>query len=130
MGEAETTAATLDVEIGGLGGEVTLADLFPSPWVESHCEAASISEFLEESGFAVADQDSFESIPTHELDRYVDANTEFDDWQAMLSAGVERYVLEQGATGEAAADAADEVEAAEEGDSADAETEDSLEAGV
>ncbi|MFK5604750.1 MULTISPECIES: hypothetical protein [unclassified Haloferax] len=129
MGEAETTAATLDVEIGGLGGEVTLADLFPSPWVESHCEAASISEFLEESGFAVADQDSFESIPTHELDRYVDANTEFDDWQAMLSAGVERYVLEQGATGEAA-DAADEVEAAEEGDSADAETEDSLEAGV
>ncbi|ELZ54878.1 MULTISPECIES: hypothetical protein [unclassified Haloferax] len=130
MGEAETTAATLDVEIGGLGGEVTLADLFPSPWVESHCEAASISEFLEESGFAVADQDSFESIPTHELDRYVDANTEFDDWQGMLSAGVERYVLEQGATGEAAADAADEVEAAEEGDSADAETEDSLEAGV
>lgn len=64
------------------------------------------------------------------MDRYVDANTEFDDWQAMLSAGVERYVLEQGATGEAAADAADEVEAAEEGDSADAETEDSLEAGV
>ncbi|POG56316.1 hypothetical protein [Haloferax marisrubri] len=127
MGEAETTAATLDVEIGGLGGEVTLADLFPSSWVESHCQAASISEFLEESGFAVADQESFESIPTHELDRYVDANTEFDDWQAMLSAGVERYVLEQAGTGDTAAD---ELEAVEGSDSAEAETEDSLEAGV
>ncbi|ELZ99414.1 hypothetical protein [Haloferax sulfurifontis] len=132
MGEAETTAATLDVEIGGLGGEVTLADLFPSSWVESHCQAASISEFLEESGFAVADQDSFESIPTHEWDRYVESNTEFDDWQEMLSAGVERYVLEQAGTGDPAdeVEALDEVETADGGDSADAETEDSLEAGV
>ncbi|EMA04660.1 hypothetical protein [Haloferax denitrificans] len=132
MGEAETTAAALDVEIGGLGGEVTLADLFPSPWVESHCQAASISEFLEESGFAVADQDSFESIPTHEWDRYVESNTEFDDWQEMLSAGVERYVLEQAGTGDPTdeVEALDEVETADGGDSADAETEDSLEAGV
>ncbi|ELZ67993.1 hypothetical protein C5B91_10665 [Haloferax sp. Atlit-10N] len=136
MGEAETTAATLDVEIGGLGGEVTLADLFPSSWVESHCQAASISEFLEESGFAVADQESFESIPAHELDRYVDANTEFDDWQEMLSAGVERYVLEQAGSDGPAADAAaevddvGEVEAVEGSDSAETETEDSLEAGV
>ncbi|MFC7127789.1 hypothetical protein [Haloferax chudinovii] len=133
MGEAETTAATLDVEIGGLGGEVTLADLFPSPWVESHCQAASISEFLEESGFAVADQDSFESIPTHEWDRYVESNTEFDDWQAMLSAGVERYVLEQAGAGGQAADeveAVDEADTTDGSDSADTEAEDSLEAGV
>ncbi|CQR49752.1 MULTISPECIES: hypothetical protein [Haloferax] len=136
MGEAETTAATLDVEIGGLGGEVTLADLFPSSWVESHCQAASISEFLEESGFAVEDQDSFESIPPHEWDRYVESNTEFDDWQGMLSAGVERYVLEQARAGERAADTADEVETVDEvdttdgSDSTDTEVEDSLEAGV
>ncbi|RLM48657.1 hypothetical protein DVK02_18935, partial [Halobellus sp. Atlit-31R] len=95
MGEAETAAATLDVEIGGLGGEVTLADLFPSTWVESHCDATSISEFVEQSGFEVSDQESFESIPSHKWDRYVDLHTEFDNWQAMLSAGVERYVLER-----------------------------------
>ncbi|KTG27156.1 hypothetical protein, partial [Haloferax profundi] len=90
MGEAETSAETLDVEIGGLGGEVTLADLFPPTWVESYSDATSIGDFVDNSGFDVSDQESFESIPTHKWDRYVDAHSEFDDWQSMLSAAVER----------------------------------------
>ncbi|KAB1188251.1 MULTISPECIES: hypothetical protein [Haloferax] len=98
MGEAETSAAALDVEIGGLGGEVTLADLFPPSWVESRCDATSIGEFVDNSGFDVSDQESFESIPTHKWDRYVDTHSEFDDWQSMLSAAVERYVLERAGT--------------------------------
>ncbi|ELZ93023.1 hypothetical protein C440_12016 [Haloferax mucosum ATCC BAA-1512] len=141
MGEAESTAATLDVEIGGLGGEVTLVDLFPSSWVETHCDATSIGEFVEESGFEVSDQESFESIPSHKWDRYVDSNTEFDDWQAMLSAGVERYVLERANIAESDADVsavgtdtietADSTETAESVDSGDAaEREESAEASV
>jgi hypothetical protein len=98
MGEAESSAATLDVEIGGLGGEVTLADLFPATWVESHTDATSISNFVDNSGFDVSDQESFESIPTHEWDRYVESHSEFDDWESMLSAAVERYVLERAGT--------------------------------
>ncbi|KAB1196068.1 MULTISPECIES: hypothetical protein [Haloferax] len=114
MGEAETSAASLDVEIGGLGGEVTLADLFPPTWVESHTDSTSIDKFVDDSGFDVSDQESFESIPTHKWDRYVDTHTEFDDWQSMLSAAVERYVLERTGTTDADSDEPDtESESAE-----------------
>ncbi|WP_416841204.1 hypothetical protein [Haloferax sp. DFSO52] len=112
MGEAEPSAGSLDVEIGGLGGEVTLADLFPPTWVESHTDSTSIDRFVDDSEFEVSDQESFESIPTHKWDRYVDSHTEFDDWQSMLSAAVERYVLERaGTTGSDSDSDADEPDA-------------------
>lgn len=101
MGEADGSAASLDVEIGGLGGDVTLADLFPPAWVESHTDSTTIDKFVDDSDFDVSDQESFESIPTHKWDRYVNSHSEFDDWQSMLSAGVERYVLERTGTTDA-----------------------------
>ena len=120
MGEAEASAATLDVEIGGLGGEVTLADLFPPAWVESHTDATSIGEFVDNSGFDVSDQESFESIPTHKWDRHVETHTEFDDWQSMLSAGVERYVLERAGTTDAENESSTENESLDGEESAEA----------
>lgn len=120
MGEAETSAATLDVEIGGLGGEVTLADLFPPSWVESHCDATSIGAFVVDSGFDVSDQESFESIPTHEWDRYVETHSEFDDWQSMLSAAVERYVLQGAGTTDADESSSAEHESFDREESAEA----------
>lgn len=108
MGEAEDRPASLDVAIGGLGGEVTLADLFPPSWVDSHCDATSIDEFVAASGFEVTDQESFESIPDHEWNRHVEANSTFDDWESMLSAGVEHYVSERGEEADEAADAPDD----------------------
>ncbi|WP_396612402.1 hypothetical protein ACH9L7_03745 [Haloferax sp. S1W] len=104
MGEAEDRPASLDVEIGGLGGEVTLADLFPPSWVDEHCDVASIDEFVAESGFDVTDQESFESIPDHEWNRHVETHSTFDDWEAMLSAGVEHYVSARNGDTDAAAD--------------------------
>ncbi|MFC7201890.1 hypothetical protein ACFQJC_00025 [Haloferax namakaokahaiae] len=92
-GQTETEPLSLDVEIGGLGGDVTLADLFPPAWIQTHCDANSISEFIDSSGFEIDDQESFESIPDHEWDRHVSTCSEFEDWEAMLSAGVEQYVM-------------------------------------
>ncbi|WP_410767237.1 hypothetical protein [Haloferax sp. DFSO60] len=92
-GQTKTEPLSLDVEIGGLGGEVTLADLFPPTWMQAHCNASSIGEFIANSDFEIDDQESFESIPDHEWDRHVSASSEFESWEAMLSSGVEQYAL-------------------------------------
>lgn len=130
MGEVEMMVVMFDVEIGGFGGEVMLVDLFLLLWVELYCEVVLISEFFEESGFVVVDQDFFELILIYELDWYVDVNIEFDDWQVMFFVGVECYVFEQGVMGEVVVDVVDEVEVVEEGDLVDVEIEDFFEVGV
>ncbi|QIB74707.1 hypothetical protein GL213_07280 [Halogeometricum borinquense] len=84
--------ATISGEIGGLGGDVTLDDLFGDDWMAAHTDSGSIAEFIESCDYEVEDQESFENIPDHEWDDHVAVHSEFDDWRSMLSAAVESYV--------------------------------------
>jgi hypothetical protein len=112
--------------IGGLGGDVTLADLFDDEWVSAHTDASSIAEFVASCEHEVTDQSSFEEIPEEEWDDYVAAHSEFADWGEMLSAAVEEYVAgvnADDAESELGAEAGDHTEPDAAVDSeADAET--------
>lgn len=90
----DTTAleATVSGEIGGLGGDVTLNDLFGDDWMAAHTDSDSIGAFIQSCDYEVEDQESFEGIPDREWDDYVATHSEFDDWRSMLSAAVESYV--------------------------------------
>jgi hypothetical protein len=84
--------ATVSGEIGGLGGDVTLDDLFGDDWMATHTDSESIAGFIESCSHEVEGQESFENIPEREWDDHVAAHSEFDDWRSMLSAAVESYV--------------------------------------
>ncbi|SFR57693.1 hypothetical protein [Halogeometricum limi] len=84
--------ATVSGEIGGLGGDVTLDDLFGDEWMAAHTDSDCIADFVQSCGHEVEDQESFENIPDREWDDHVAAHSSFDDWRSMLSAAVESYV--------------------------------------
>jgi hypothetical protein len=84
--------ATFSGEIGGLGGDVTLDDLFGDDWMAMHTDSESIAAFIESCDYEVDDQESFENIPDERWDDHVAAHSQFDDWRSMLSAAVETYV--------------------------------------
>lgn len=84
--------AAVSGEIGGLGGDVTLEDLFAEEWMREHTDAASIGAFVAEGDFGVTDQESFEAVPDEEWDDHVAENSEFGSWREMLNAAIETYV--------------------------------------
>lgn len=75
------------------GGEVPMAELFTSDFMQNYTEFESFEAFLDESPWAVETQAEFETIPTEELDAYVEERTGFDSWETMLSVGGREYVL-------------------------------------
>ncbi|RDI70273.1 hypothetical protein [Halopelagius longus] len=90
--ERRAVEAAVSGEIGGLGGDVTLEDLFAEEWMREHTDAASIGAFVAESDFDVTDQESFEEIPDEEWDDHVAGNSQFGSWREMLNAAIETYV--------------------------------------
>lgn len=90
--ERRAIGAAICEDIGGLGGDVTLEDLFAEEWMAEYTDAASIGAFVAESDFEVTDQESFEGIPDAAWDDHVAAHSEFDSWPEMLNAAVESYV--------------------------------------
>lgn len=92
MREKPSALDAVSGEIGGLGGDVTLDDLFGDDWMAMHTDSESIAEFIRSCDYEVEDQESFENIPDRRWDAHVAAHSEFDDWRSMLSAAVETYV--------------------------------------
>ncbi|SFH07021.1 hypothetical protein SAMN04488063_0085 [Halopelagius inordinatus] len=90
--ERRAIEAAISGDIGGLGGDVTLEDLFAEEWMVEYTDAPSIGAFVAESEFEVTDQESFERIPDAEWDDHVAAHSEFESWRGMLNAAVESYV--------------------------------------
>ncbi len=95
--------------MGGLGGAISLDDLFPERWMDEHTDAESIEAFVLESDFDVESPEPFQDIPDYEWDRYVASRTEFEDWSEMVSAALEEYLANA-----APAASADSPEAAHE----------------
>jgi hypothetical protein len=97
--EDSALEAAISGEIGGLGGDVTLGDLFSDEWMDDYTAVASIGEFLAASEYEVTDQESFEEIPDAAWDDHVASHSEFEDWGEMLAAAVESYVADGPAAG-------------------------------
>jgi hypothetical protein len=110
-GRSELASEVTDA-MGGLGGAISLDDLFPERWMDAHTDAESIDAFILESDFDVESPESFRDIPDYEWDRYVASRSEFEDWSEMVSAALEEYLSNVGPAtstdaAEAAHDAAD-----------------------
>lgn len=91
-GEPDGDAAGVATRLGGLGGEVTLADLFPSAWMHGNTEFDSFDQMLESSGYDVTCETDFRGIPDHEWDEFVVRHTSFGSWREMLATAMDQYV--------------------------------------
>jgi len=72
---------------------VNMNELFIPSFMSRYTNFSSFDEFIEASGFTVNSQEDFESIPDAEMDKYVQANTQFASWQEMLDKSVEEYTV-------------------------------------
>lgn len=75
--------------------EVALTELLAAKFLQRHTAFSSLEAMLEASGWEVESQEDFEAIPDDEWDRFVAANSDFPDWQAMLSSAGEEWAVRQ-----------------------------------
>lgn len=84
----------LQERVDAVDGETSVSfdELFPTDFMETYTEFGSIEAFLEASPWTVESDADFEAIPGDEFDEYVDDHTEFDTWEAMLSAAAREWI--------------------------------------
>lgn len=78
-----------------VGGDIPMEDLFTDGFMLAYTDCDSLEAFFAASPWTVESQADFEAIPAAEFDEYVDAQTDFDSWEAMVRAGVREYILRQ-----------------------------------
>lgn len=74
---------------------VSVDELFPADFMQTHTEFETIQAFFEASPWTVETEADFEAIPGREFDEYVDEHTGFSSWEAMLTAGAREWVLRE-----------------------------------
>lgn len=81
----------------GLSGtnEVPMEDLLTDSFMRKNTDFGSFEAFIEASPWTVENQADFEAIPESEFDDYVDEQTVFNSWEAMLSRGGEEWAARQ-----------------------------------
>lgn len=95
LNDLQNRAESLDGE-----NEVPMDELFTPGFMQTHTRFDSLEEFFAESPWTVETQQDFKQIPTRKFDEYVNENTGFNDWDAMLAAAGREWVTRQLTIGE------------------------------
>jgi|AntRauTorcE11898_2_1112593.scaffolds.fasta_scaffold93093_2 hypothetical protein len=74
---------------------VSISELFPADFMQTHTDCDSISQFFGHSPWTIEGESDFERIPEDEFDSYVDEHSGFSSWDAMLSAAAREWVTRQ-----------------------------------
>lgn len=88
--------ADVDELLGRFGdddGTVPMQDLFTDGFMKSYTGFESFEQFFEQSPWDVETQADFEALPGDEFDEYVDTQTDFDSWDAMVRSAVREYLF-------------------------------------
>lgn len=75
--------------------EIPMDELFPSSFMETYTEFGSLEEFFTASPWDVETREDFKQIPEKKFDEYVNENTGFSDWEAMLSVAAREWIARQ-----------------------------------
>lgn len=74
---------------------VSFEELFPASFMQKYTSFSSIDELLDAGGFKVKSQEDFEAIPDVELDKHIEANTRFKNWEEMLGEATSHYAAKK-----------------------------------
>lgn len=64
--------------------DVPYDELFNSSFMNRYTQHSTINEFFNASGFEFETEEEFEKISEEEVDKYVQAVTNFNNWQEMM----------------------------------------------
>lgn len=76
----------------GEENEIPFVELFTEKFMQLYTEFDSIEDFFEVSPWDVEGQDDLEAIPENEMDEYVDAHTDFPEWEVMMDTAGELFL--------------------------------------
>jgi len=87
----------LQSQLESLSGEhsIPISELFDKRFMQTHTDAESFEAFLDKSPWSVETQEDFKSIPEDKWDDYVESNTVFKDWEAMLSTAFREWISQE-----------------------------------
>lgn len=72
---------------------VQIGDMLTNSFITSHSKFNSLDSFMSACG--IHNSDEFKSFPDTEMDKFVQANTNFSSWQDMLGAAGAEYYKKQ-----------------------------------
>ena len=75
--------------------DVALAEFFPPDFMDEHTRFGSFAEFCDESPWEIDERADLASIPSDELDRYVDRTTQFETWDEMRNRAAVREITDR-----------------------------------
>lgn len=69
--------------------DVRFDQMFTDKFMNKHTKFSTLNQFAEASNF---DFNDFDNIPQEKLDDFVNQNTNFNDWNQMISEGMSNYI--------------------------------------
>ena len=72
--------------------QLPITELLTDDFMHRHTKYGSFQAMVDQSPFRVESSTDFEAIPDAEWDTYVQVNTSFAGWQAMLEEAGKEYV--------------------------------------
>lgn len=73
----------------------SLESLFPDAFMAEYTTSRSFRAFLGASPWPIESRSDFDEIPEAEFDTYVQAETAFDTWEAMLDTASRQWFFRQ-----------------------------------
>lgn len=71
--------------------EIQFQELLSPEFLARHTRFRDAGELFEASGFRVESEEDFKAIPDEEWDEFINANTSFSNWEAMLSEAAKAW---------------------------------------
>lgn len=78
-----------------IGSRLRSEEEFAASFMQTNTEFDSFEAFCEQSPWPVEDISDLQGVPRDRLDAYVDAQTDFETWEAMRTQAAEERIIEQ-----------------------------------
>ncbi len=93
--ELQNKLQDLANKAGELDGEhsIPIAELLSDDFISENTKFSTIDELFEASGFEVGTQEDFVNIPDLEWDEHIRTHSSFENWQEMLNAASQEWVV-------------------------------------
>lgn len=77
-----------------VGGQhsVSFDELFTASFLTRYTNFTSVEDMIQQSGYKVETSEDFQRIPDSEWDDFIANNTQFSNWQEMLSLATQEWL--------------------------------------
>lgn len=74
---------------------IPFEELFNNTFMEKYTDYNTIDDMFENSKFELETKEDFENIPEEELDKFINENTVFENWQDMTGTAAKEWTAKK-----------------------------------